>query len=288
MDIFKEFELRKINYAEIKGYSTFVLNDIREVDVSIIVPVYERVEFHKILVKHFKDAISISGKQISLTFVEHSEVPDHMSLCDDWMNYIFIPKEDEDEPFNKCLAHNIGALYSNKAKYYLFHDIDTIMHKDFFIKLFRNIRSNDALQSFTKQRLQYCNEEITKKLLSGQERLKNIMSDHADVSVGVEGAVGGSIFITSEMFFNTGGYSPEFFSEYSVEDQSFWDSISALGEIDSCNRPPIEMYHLYHENHHRVTKQKDWDAFNSFRALNFENRMCFIKERSEHLKQFRK
>ncbi len=289
MEIFKGFEEKKVDYAKVFSTCTCIINDKRPVDVSIIVPVSGRTRFHEILTNTFLRAIAFNLENsihaVSLTFVEHSEKSDHSDLLRSWCNHIHIPRT-KDEPFNKCLAHNIGALYSNKANFYLFHDSDTLVPTDFFKKLFANLKEFDALQSFTKRRLNYCDEELTRKLIGKEAFVDNLMLPHNHYHVGVPGASGGSMFVRKEMFFKVGGFCPEFFSDYSVEDQSFFDSISALGEIGFCDDPAIELFHLNHSDGHRVTKDCDWDAFNSFLALNLENRLCFIGERSRHLKNF--
>ena len=59
------------------------------------------------------------------------------------INYIWANYKGSDR-FNKCLAYNMGAFFSNKSKYCLFHDIDCLIQSDFFIKLEENIKNQNC------------------------------------------------------------------------------------------------------------------------------------------------
>ena len=100
------------------------------------------------------------------------------------------------------------------------------------------------------------------------------------------GASGGSILVSSELFFNVGGFDPELFTEYSVEDQFFFDKLCLKGCVGFCDYPAIELLHLSHENNNRITKMQDWDAFYSFKRLSEQAKTDYIEMKSLHLKSF--
>lgn len=309
MNIFQEIQNRAINYQEILD-SCEIKVQSNAPHISIIVPVYGRTEFNKVLCNHFKAAIDfytekvkpallifpithslVKNPLISLTFVEHSDKPEHKSLCADCVNYVWIPKNGQ--PFNKCLAHNIGALLTNNANYFLFHDIDIMVPEDFFVKVMQNVTKivngkpnvYDALQTFTQRRLQLCNEFITGELIANHLSVKHIPSHPAHFKAAQPGAMGGSIFLTNELFFKT-GFCPEIFNGYGLEDAFFWQCINLLGNVGSCDMPQLELYHLHHEAN-RVTKPADWKFYNSFLSLPDEKKKELVKLMADNLNKYR-
>lgn len=311
MNIFKEIQNRAINYQEILD-SCEIKVQSNTPHISIIVPVCGRTEFNKALCNHFKTAIDfytekvkpallifpithhlVKNPLISLTFVEHSDKPEHKSLCADWVNYVWIPKKGQ--PFNKCLAHNIGALLTNKANYFLFHDVDIMVPEDFFVKVMQNVTqiidgkpnlpSYDALQTFTKRRLQLCNEWLTAELISNHLSVMHIPSHPAHFKAAQPGAMGGSIFLTNELFFKT-TFCAERFTDYGLEDAFFWQCINLLGRVGSCDSPILELYHLHHDAT-RITKPTDWSFYNAFLALPDENKKELIKLMADNLNKYR-
>ena len=287
MNILHEAQIRQTDYNQVKQYCYFTNADTREVDVSVIIPVHGRIEFNRTVTIHFLNAIYFhrNTKNVSITFVEHSETPEHKDLCSG-KNYIHIPQNKQ--PFNKCLAHNIGALYSNKAKYYLFHDTDILVPPDFFVKLFENLEHGfDALQSFTQRRLLYCNELLSKNIIENKTPIEILDAKCAGITPGDWGAQGGSIFVTKDMFFNAGGFDPEFFDEYGLEDRFFFDKLNLICKLGSCDNPAIELLHLFHAPaFNRTTKPEARDAVDSFAALSKEDKLKFIQIKSEQIKHF--
>ena len=124
-NLIKLHRANQINYTAVKDSCERYLTNVERVDVSVIIPVMNRESFHHPLVEHLKKAMAnFPSKTYSITFVEHSSIPKHKSLSRiSNVNYIWIKKNDN-QPFNKCLAMNVGSLYSNECEYYLFHDID--------------------------------------------------------------------------------------------------------------------------------------------------------------------
>jgi GT2 family glycosyltransferase len=185
----------------------------------------------------------------SITFVEYSIEMEHKNLCDGDVNYINVPFGGY---FNKCLAFNVGALFSNKAKYFLFHDLDIMVKKDFFKNIFKNLErtGTTALQPFRLRRVLYCNENLSRSMINGQVSINELHTKYPGITEPnlpeQMRAPGGSIFCPKEQFVAVGGYDPELFFGYSIEDQFFYDKLSFVGGIESCNDPGIEVFHLYH------------------------------------------
>ncbi|HYE69277.1 MAG TPA: hypothetical protein VEA58_11740 [Anaerovoracaceae bacterium] len=255
-------------------------------DVSVIVPVHGRTEYHRILSRHFKEAIKSSGLKIALTFVEHSQSREHEPFLEDWVNYIHIPIGHS--LFNKCLAHNVGALYGPKADHFLFHDVDIIVPPDYFIKIFQNLEAGyDALQTFSKRRLWQADEYITGKLKVGEQFFNVIPWESRHVKELESGASGGSMFVKRELFFAIGGFDAELFTEYSIEDQMFFDKLKMKGRLGFCDDPAIDLLHLWHPPaFNRITKDFDFTVFDCFNKLNQDGLDRFFEIKSRWLKRY--
>ncbi len=264
------YKFKKINYDLIKSSCFFGLKNTDEVDVSIIVPVMDREDFHNPLVNHLKEAIEkCKDKTFSITIIEHSIEPKHRHLCHlNNINYIWLNKSKE-EPFNKCLCMNIGALYSNKANYYLFHDIDILMEDTYFIDIFRNlkrVKNNSALQTFSLRRVVLMTYEQTNSIVNKSKSFKDIIPTYSKM-----GAPGGSIFIKANDFKNAGGYDAEFFHGYSPEDAFFWHKLELVTNIEGCNNPIIEAYHMMHPPKHASNRNAKELLSIYQKFLNMEN-----------------
>lgn len=297
MDIFQEIQNRAIDYKQVLDSceTNFVRGPFSLTDISIIVPVCGRTEFTKVLCDHFFKAMAYaddvsrenepgytgrSGSlEVSLTIVEHSDTPQHRNLCPHWVHHVWIPKNGK--PFNKCLAHNVGALLTKEAQTFLFHDIDTIVPTDFFVRVLENLPGHDALQTFTKRRLQMCDHWLTQEIVRGNIDMRNITDYHGHFQEAKAGAMGGSIFIRKNLFFKT-TFCAEVFDGYGLEDAFFWQCIDLMGRLGTCDNPKIELFHLFHEAH-RVTKQIDWSFYNAFLALSTEEKKRFIQLMASNL-----
>lgn len=297
MDIFQEIQNRAIDYKQVLDSceTSFVRNPFSLTDISVIVPVCGRTEFNKVLCDHFLRAINylyeFNGKyevgysgnsgsiNVSLTIVEHSDTPLHRNLCPHWVHHVWIPKNGQ--PFNKSLAHNVGALLTKESQCFLFHDVDTIVPTDFLIRILENLPSHDALQTFTKRRLQMCDHWLTQEIIRGNISMKNITEYPGHFQEAKAGAMGGSIFIRKNLFFKT-TFCAEIFNEYGLEDAFFWQCIGLMGRLGACDNPKIELFHLNH-NATRITKEIDWSFYNAFLALPIEVKKQFIQLMASNL-----
>jgi predicted glycosyltransferase involved in capsule biosynthesis len=216
--------------------------------VSIVIPVRGRTKFMPPLLESIK-RIEKDALTIVITIVEHSISPEFQWVIGrDNINYIYLPCM-ENIPFNKCLAMNVGAMFSSRCNYYLFHDIDLLVNNSFLMNVFANITVNHplALQTFSKRRVLFCDRELTTLLCSGERTSDDLSVTARGVyDRGKMGAPGGSIFIERDLFFTIGGYDPELWHSYSAEDLFFWDKMNLYTMVGSCDNPVNEVYHLDH------------------------------------------
>lgn len=274
--------INEANYEQLISSCEFHLNDPnKQPYINFIVPVKNRLEFSEPLYEYFIKAKNKFSKPISFTVVENDEFPKHKKFFQNKnVNYIFIRCMDGDL-FNKCLCYNIGALINQKAKYYLFYDLDIIMKSDFFCNIEKNIVKNNPkfLQCYTKKRVLNCGVKITEKIIYNKTNLDKL----SDKSVGIKpfstGSKGGAVLVEKKAFYNIGGYDPELFAGYSHEDSFFWEKLSTLYKPHYCNNPPIELFHMKHETQYsnNVFFPFMEETYNFFCSLNKKDKIEFIK-----------
>ena len=292
---------RKINYDGIGFQKTNVVSD-RHVTFSVIIPVMNRVTFHKPLVKYLKEAAMHLRKHgtnkytnvtFAITFVEHSHINKHGHLAKaSGVNHIWIPKK-ENEPFNKCLSMNMGVLKSNPADYYIFHDIDLLMHWDFFYNILQNFercRMEGALQTFGGRRVIPMDQDVSYDIINQNMTLHHAFTTRK-MEHSIPGAPGGSICVKARDFFNVGGYDAEFFHSYSPEDRFFWRKMEMTCGIQGCDDPLIESYHMWHpsmegsnpdrDEMHEIIHQLEY-------GMELQDKMNYIYHIAKEFKKFRK
>jgi predicted glycosyltransferase involved in capsule biosynthesis len=254
-------------------------------DISFVIPVRGRQEFLPTMFDAFTKANEKTTLNVCLTVVEHSHETVHLDYCqENGISYIAIPCE-KDDLFNKCLAMNCGAIWSHDSEFLLFHDLDCIMQSDFFDNIMANLeeKQTDALQTFTKRRVLYCNKILTQKILQGGYDYDSLRLNNLTVTLPqFVGAPGGSIFIKREAFYKVGGYDHIFFQANSPEDSFFWRKIATISSVDVCDEPENELFHLnhpitYHSNP-KIGEMKEVDFQFGIMAENQAREFVFLCE----------
>lgn len=289
----KQIQSGAVDYNKVKEDNVVIIQDPEELyDVNFIIPVRNRIEFSETMYKSFKAAADKSPLNITYTVVEHSENPQHSKFCKkNKINYMWV-KSAPGDLFNKCLCYNMGAFFSSKSKYILFHDIDCLVQSDFFLKLFDNISNKQckAIQCFTGRRVLYIHPELTQKVIAGETNVDELDIDNPQVSPPqIIGAPGGSIMLDRELFFDVGGYDAELFLANSPEDIFFWDKVDTIDKMHTSNEPHIEIFHM----HHRPTYM-DNPYINEMKAthLRFKNlddtqKREIVSLKAEMIKEFK-
>lgn len=239
-----------VDYDKIKNDDIIILESPNQLyDISFIIPVRGRLNFAKPMLKSFSEASQKSGLKISLTFVEYSNLPEYSQFCKkNKLNYIWI-KSEVGQPFNKSLAMNTAAIYGPNSKYVLFHDLDCLIQSDFFIKLMENVNKKNcqAIQCFHGRRVLYLNEELTQSVISDKISVDELKFGFEGVTPPhIIGAPGGSICVDRELFFKIGGYDAELFHANAPEDIFFWNKLEVYGQVETCNSPEIDIFHMNH------------------------------------------
>jgi hypothetical protein len=155
--------------------------------------------------------------------------------------------------YSRSFAYNFGVKYSNKAKYYLLHDLDILVKENFFEELYKNLKNSRCMQTYGKRRVLYLSQTLTPKVINKEVDFNFFNENSPDVSLPMYagqpalGSKGGSIIIERELYYEIGGFDPEVFWAYAAEDQMFWDkAMTVLGEVDYADNPPIDIFHMWH------------------------------------------
>jgi hypothetical protein len=281
IDIIDKASSNKINYELIRSTALFFLKENKKKhDINFIVPVRGRKEFLKPLFECFNEAKNNIYKNITFTIVEQSTEAECLKFCNEnKINYIYIHSK-ENEVFNKCLCYNVGVLYSCDAKYLVLHDLDILFNKNFFVNIYKILTETKckALQTYTKKRVLFCNKKITEQILKKEVNINKLTEEDENISSATPGSTGGSIFVERNLFFNVGGYDPEYFYGYSYEDMFFWEKLSTLTEIKFADNPEIELFHLHHKSQEFSDAKfaEDRAMVEKFRNLDKEEKEQFL------------
>jgi hypothetical protein len=281
-------QIIKTCYIDVKNFDD-------DNDIAIVIPIMNRENQVNVLIDNLNESINYyNKKKYRIIFIEHDIEPKNKdSVMSKKCDYIFIPKKNGDERFNKCLCMNLGALLV-KSKYYIFHDVDLVVKKDFFKNIFINLKrigDDSVIHCFTNRRVIYLNKDISEMVRNKTLDIHTINEINEynpyspyPIMYGGVGAPGGSIFINSELFFKVGGYDDNIFNGYSPEDDFFWKKIEIFKKINSCDDPINEVFHLFH-NSLQYTKLEIHEKIkNKFASSDLEKKLKYIELKSKYFK----
>jgi predicted glycosyltransferase involved in capsule biosynthesis len=239
----------------------------------------------------FKNAKKKSNLEITYTVVEISDKNEHEKFCmKNKINYVWI-KTEPDALFNKCLALNVGAMFTVSAEAFIFHDIDCLMQSDFFLNLEQNIKNKNAkaIQCFQGRRVLYLDSVLTEKVINDEIEVDGLMINTHGVTLPKNiGAPGGSIYTTKDLFFGVGGYDPELFQANAPEDIFYWEKILMLDTMHICDNPPIELFHMSHPITYNSNPKifEMLATYETFKNDNYDNKLDLIKYKEKLINEY--
>jgi len=248
---------QSFSYEKVKERSIISLINEAPVYISLIVGFRGRPEFLTPVIESFNNAWQYykdNGglESFSMTFVEHSKSPEREFFLSDKVNYIWTPGN-VTEQYSRSFAYNFGVKYSNKAQYYILHDVDIIVKQNFFVELFENLGDSLCMQPYGGRRVLYLSSALTDSVLAKESVVDSMTEGTDGVSLPMFngmpalGSKGGSIVIEHDLFFKVGGFDPELFWGYAAEDQMFWEKVlTVYGEVVYADNPQIDMFHMWH------------------------------------------
>jgi hypothetical protein len=249
-----------------------------KIDLSIIIPVKGRESQLRTSLFFLQKESIKSNLNIKIVVVENDFYPlnkEHSEISG--VDYIFI-KGRNGGSFNKCLCHNVGSFLHN-SNYVMFHDVDLVIPEDFFDKLIKNLGDKKALQCFHNRRVLYLDQALSEKVRS-EKSIKSIHLKDPRIREGLSGAPGGSLIIERDLFEKVGGFDPNFFWNYSIEDGFFWKKLEIFTKVYGCDNPVIEMLHLWHEPSHLTNPniQRDHRIYDTFVHFTDEQKELFLEK----------
>ena len=272
-----------------------VLKDIQSQDISILIPCKGRRELLETTLKVFSKEQEKTTKRITITLVEHDTTPNYRQFAlEKGLGWIYIPLlESPFHPlgqFNRGLCFDIGFIYGPKAAYYLCHDNDLLVPKDFWSLLQQNIERENfqALQTYSDRFVWQTSKEVSEKIQHDLSWYSNGFSIKEHCTENSPGAKGGSIVVSHDIYLRAGGHDPQLFWGYSPEDRMFWLKLGLLTRIGHGDSPSIPLTHLWHlpAGSQNPLLSAMNNAFYTIESQADEVKRAYTELKSSHFKQF--
>ena len=262
---------------------------------KIIIPCLKRKENLVPVLRRFQTIQAPQEGYFPQTLlVEHSPFPELQKIAEDFnceYIWIFLDPRVPELPlgqFNKALAFDKAFLYGSPANWYLFHDNDVLVPKQFWDMVDANIERTKAqfLQPYTHRCLfnlnEACAEVFRQDISHADEPLEPTM-----YSPMVPGAPGGSLYLSRQRYLEAGGHDPQFCWGYGPEDALFYQKLELLEPIAFADNPPIEMIHLWHPTaaiHNPFRNEMDFFVKVFFKEKSEAEKRGYMKQKEELLK----
>lgn len=263
---------------------------------KIIIPCFQRKENLICVLKRFAMIQDpVEGYKPQILLVEHSPMPEIQQIAEGYnceYIWLFLDPRMPQMPlgqFNKALCYDKAFLNGSPAQWYLFHDNDVLVPKDFWNMLDQNVKraNTQFLQPYTHRCLFNLKEAVAsvfrEDLTLADEPLDATM--YAPLS---PGAPGGSLYLSRERYLQAGGHDPQFCWGYGPEDALFYHKLELLEPIAFADDPPIEMIHLWHPpaaSMNPFRQEMDWFVKVLFKEKNKEEKLNYMKAKEEMLLQ---
>ena len=162
--------------------------------------------------------------------------------------------------YSRSLVYNMSVKCFPRSEWWLLHDSDLLVPKTFFneLKLLMD-NSKTWIQPYSNKMVLNINPEHTLTLQQNNDYIADLDTELLPhIQQNLSGAVGGSLLIKHDLFYEVGGYDNELFYGYAPEDAIFWFKLECLyKKIENHNNwychfgsaeygDEINMYHQWH------------------------------------------
>jgi len=249
----------------------------KDIYINIIIPVCNRLEYLKKSIECLLDQNYDKKYKIAITVCEMDIEKKCKNFCiKNNINYIYL----KSEFFNKSLAMNFASKIF-QSKFYLFHDVDLLVQKGWIQKCIDTVLEETKkgnldfiCQPIPKRKIFYINKKNTEKFFENNI-LKNDLFNINDHMIQPEWyrknyPPGGSILVSSDLFYTVQGFDPALFWSYAPEDLFFLErciSLSKNSNLITWTEGP-NVYHMYHENNEKINPSYEYMVFISNLLLN--------------------
>lgn len=235
----------------------------------------------------------IEGYRPTVCIVEHSPFPDLEGIAKEFnceYLWLFLDPRDPKLPvgqFNKALCYDKAFLFTSPANWYLFHDNDVLVPKDFWKRIDENVEraKTKFLQPYTYRSLINTLPEVAEMLRKNLSLADEPLAEGTFYPI-VEGAPGGSLYLDRQRYIDVGGHDPNYCWGYGPEDRLFFNKLKLFEEIAYADDPPIEMIHLWHptaESKNPFRYDMDWFVNVFFERHPKEQKMAILQGKKQLL-----
>ena len=220
---------------------------------KIVIPCLKRIENLEAVLQRFQQIdMPVEGYRPQILLVEHSPYPEMDKIAGhygcEWMWFPLL--HDPRQPlgqFNKALCYDLAFLEGTPAIWYLFHDNDILVPKDFWLKLDQNhLRTGSRfIQPYTHRCLLNLKEEHADRYRKDPSLVDKGVSFDLCYPM-CRGAPGGSLYLHHDRYLEAGGHDPNYCWGYGPEDSFFFYKLGCIEPIAYADEPAIEMVHLWH------------------------------------------
>lgn len=221
---------------------------------KIIIPCFKRQENLRAVLQRFQTIdLPLEGYRPPILLVEHSPYPEIEKIAEEFnceYLWIFMDYTHPELPlgqFNKALCYDKAFLFGTPASWYLFHDNDVLVPKDFWNKLDQNVEraKTQFIQPYTNRCLINLKPPVAEMLRENLSLADEAITEDMYFERH-PGAPGGSLYLTRNRYLEAGGHDPNICWGYGPEDAMFYEKLSILEDIAFADNPAIEMIHLWH------------------------------------------
>lgn len=264
---------------------------------KIVIPCLKRKENLIPVLKRFQNIdLPKEGYRPQILLVEHSPYPELEKIAEEFdceYIWLFLDPRTPELPigqFNKALCYDKAFLFGTPAEWYLFHDNDILVPKQFWNMLDANVEraKTQFIQPYTHRCLLNLKPAVAdmfrENIGLADEPLDTTMYSSLEKAAG---APGGSLYLTRQRYLEAGGHDPQLCWGYGPEDALFYQKLELLETIAFADNPPIEMIHLWHpsaqiQNPFRV--EMDVLVKGMFRDKTEDEKRHYMKYKEEVLK----
>jgi hypothetical protein len=221
---------------------------------KVLIPSFRRQENLEATLRRFKEFdLPIEGYLPMICIVEHSPMPELEQLAKQYAcEYLWILLDPHMPQipvgqFNRALCFDKGVIESSPAEWYLCHDNDLLMAKDFWERLDANLNRTGkrCIQPYTHRCVLYLKPLVADNFRKTPSLADQPIDDSMHLPM-EPGAAGGSLYIHRDRYIEVGGHDPNLCWGYAPEDMLFFKKLQNIEEIAYADNPPIKMLHLWH------------------------------------------
>lgn len=295
--LLQKLKANAVDYKALAKHCVHLNEFMAPSDIKVIVGCKGRENYLTKTLEYLTQAANAQQElTINLVVVEHDNASHLAGLAQQFdAEYIFVDARHTNtgSEFSRCLAFNVGHIWTAPARYELHHDSDLIMKPDFFANLAPFVKDSVKwCQPYSDRRVKMLGARVTNEILNSSTPID--LDWVVDFQLFERGAAGGSVLVSYDAMNAVGGYDDGLYWGYAPEDSHFWTKLEALqGPVNTDYNPhrgyghyceKNTLYHLSHGQSHWGANQRILDMisiYSMFYVLPYEQKLAYIKFKAE-------